>query len=45
MAAERNAADRDEFMRQAAARKLKPIPSSTNFVMMETGKPIRNLLA
>ena len=40
----RNAADRDEFMRQAAARKLKPIPSCTNFVMMETGRPIRALI-
>jgi len=40
----RNAADRDEFMRQAAARKLKPIPSCTNFVMMETGRPIRGLI-
>ncbi len=43
-AVRRNAADRDEFMRQAAARKLKPIPSSTNFVMMETGRPIRSLI-
>ena len=45
MALERNAADRDEFMRQAAARKIKPIPSSTNFVMIETGRPIRQLIA
>jgi histidinol-phosphate aminotransferase len=45
LAVERNAADRDEFMRQAAARKLKPIPSSANFVMMETGRPIRSLIA
>ncbi|HEY6274457.1 MAG TPA: histidinol-phosphate transaminase [Terriglobales bacterium] len=44
IAVDRNAADRDEFMRQAAARKLEPIPSSTNFVMMETGRPIRGLL-
>lgn len=44
MAVERNAADRDEFMRQAAARKLKPIPSSANFVMMETARPIRSLI-
>jgi histidinol-phosphate aminotransferase len=43
-AVQRNAADRDEFMRQAGARKLKPIPSSTNFVMMETGWPIRSLI-
>jgi histidinol-phosphate aminotransferase len=40
----RNAADRDEFMRQAAARKLKPIPSCTNFVMMGTSRPIRGLI-
>jgi histidinol-phosphate aminotransferase len=40
----RNAADRDEFLRQAAARKLKPIPSCTNFVMMETGRPVRGLI-
>src|SRR5260370_35321498 len=40
----RNDADRDEFMRQAAARKLKPIPSCTNFVVMETGRPIRGLI-
>jgi histidinol-phosphate aminotransferase len=44
-AVQRNATDRDEFMRQAATRKLKAIPSSTNFVMMETGRPIRNLIA
>src|SRR5262249_3830066 len=30
-AVQRNAADRDEFMRQAAARKLKSIPSCANF--------------
>jgi histidinol-phosphate aminotransferase len=45
MAVDRNAADRDEFMRQAAARKLKPIPSATNFVMMETGRPIRTVIS
>jgi histidinol-phosphate aminotransferase len=43
-AVKRNAADRDEFMRQAALRKLKPIPSSANFVMMETGRPVRSLI-
>src|SRR5205085_2969543 len=32
-AQERNARDRDEFVRQAGARKLKVIPSATNFVM------------
>lgn len=44
LAAQRNAADRDEFMRQAAARKLKPIPSAANFVMLETGRPVRSLI-
>jgi len=43
-AQKRNTADRDEFFRQAAARKLKPIPSSTNFVMLSTNRPIRNLI-
>jgi histidinol-phosphate aminotransferase len=40
----RNAQDRDEFMRQAAARKVKPIASCTNFVMMGTSRPIRGLI-
>jgi len=43
-AQQRNAADRDEFLRQASARKLKTIPSSTNFVMMSTNRPIRGLI-
>jgi len=43
-AQQRNAADRDEFFRQAGARKLKPISSSTNFVMMSTNRPIRSLI-
>jgi len=43
-AVDRNAADREEFMRQAAARNLKPIPSATNFVMMHTGRPIQGLI-
>src|SRR5438270_6864479 len=44
-AQQRNARDRDEFMRQCATRKLKTIPSYTNFVMVETGKPIRTVIA
>jgi len=44
MAQQRNAADRDEFFRQAAARKLAAIPSSTNFVMMNANRPIRTLI-
>jgi histidinol-phosphate aminotransferase len=43
-AVQRNAADRDEFMRQAAARNLKAIPSATNFVMMHTGRPVQSLI-
>ena len=41
----RNAADRDEFMRQAAARGLKPIPSYCNFVMMDSGRPVKEVIA
>ncbi len=41
----RNAADRSEFMRQAATRKLTPIPPSANFVMIKTGRPIRDVIA
>lgn len=40
----RNAADRDEFFRQATSRKLAAIPSSTNFVMMSTNRPIGSLI-
>ncbi len=40
----RNAADRAEFMRQAQARKLRPIPSFANFAMVETGRPVRDLI-
>ncbi len=42
---QRNTADRDEFMRQAGARKLQVIPSSTNFVMVNTNRPIRSVIA
>ncbi|HEY1272708.1 MAG TPA: histidinol-phosphate transaminase [Terriglobales bacterium] len=35
----RNARDRREFFIQAEARKLKPIPSQTNFVMMDVSQP------
>jgi histidinol-phosphate aminotransferase len=44
-ARQRNAADRDEFMRQAAARKLTAIPSAANFVMVQTGRPIRDVIS
>lgn len=40
----RNAADRKEFMRQVAARKLHAIPSYANFAMVETGRPVRDVI-
>jgi histidinol-phosphate aminotransferase len=40
----RNAADRKEFMRQAAGRKLHTIPSYANFAMVETGRPVRQVI-
>src|ERR1051326_1757648 len=39
----RNATDRDEFMKQASARGLKPIPSYCNFVMMDSGRPVQQV--
>jgi histidinol-phosphate aminotransferase len=44
VAQQRNAADRDEFFHQAAARKLTAIPSSTNFVMISTNRPVRTVI-
>jgi histidinol-phosphate aminotransferase len=35
----RNAAEREEFFRQANARRLRPIDSHTNFVMMQVHRP------
>lgn len=43
-ARQRNAADRDEFLRQVAACKLTAIPSAANFVMIHTGKPVRSVI-
>ncbi len=40
----RNAADRREFMRQAALRKLPAIPSYANFAMVETARPVRQVI-
>ncbi len=40
----RNAADRAEFARQAQRRNLRPIPSHANFAMIETGRPVRELI-
>ncbi|GAC1652915.1 MAG: pyridoxal phosphate-dependent aminotransferase [Acidobacteriaceae bacterium] len=44
LAANRNAMDREEFMRQCAMRKLGAIPSAANFVMIETGRPVRQVI-
>jgi histidinol-phosphate aminotransferase len=41
----RNADDRQEFMTQAAARKLFVIPSQTNFVMMNPQRPPDEVIA
>ena len=41
----RNATDRAEFLKQAAARGIKYIPSYTNFIMIETGKPVKQVIA
>jgi histidinol-phosphate aminotransferase len=40
----RNAADRREFLRQAGVRKLHAIPSFANFGMIETGRPVRQVI-
>ena len=37
-------ADRNEFMKQCAQRKIKAIPSQANFVMVETGRPVRQVI-
>jgi histidinol-phosphate aminotransferase len=44
-AAKRNAADREEFMRQAAARKVTVIPSFANFFMLRTDRPAKDVIA
>ena len=44
MAVRRNGFDRDEFMRQAATRKLQVIPSWTNFAMMNAQRPVRTVI-
>ncbi len=43
-AARRIVADREEFMTQAKARKLHVIPSQANFVMLETGRPVKEVI-
>jgi histidinol-phosphate aminotransferase len=40
----RNAADRDEFMRQAHRRKLSPIASYANFAMMDVSRPVSTVI-
>jgi histidinol-phosphate aminotransferase len=43
-AVQRNAADRGEFMRQAAARKIQTISSAANFVMMNARRPAQTVI-
>ena len=43
-AAQRNADDRNEFFRQALARKLETIPSWTNFAMINAKRPVRTVI-
>jgi histidinol-phosphate/aromatic aminotransferase/cobyric acid decarboxylase-like protein len=40
----RNTDDRQEFFNQAMARMLKPIDSHTNFVMMNTNRPAKQVI-
>lgn len=44
LAAERNAADRAEFAKQATARKLTFIPSYANFVMIKTNRDAKEMM-
>jgi len=44
-AAQRNAADRAEFLKQATSRNLTFVPSYANFVMVKTGKPVKEVIA
>lgn len=44
IAVERNANDREEFLRQAATRKLHAIPSWTNFAMINTNRPVHTVI-
>jgi histidinol-phosphate aminotransferase len=44
MAATRNARDRAEFERQAKKRNLTFIPSQSNFVMLDTKRPVRQVI-
>ena len=44
IAVQRNAADRDAFMHEATVRKIQTIPSWTNFVMINTLRPIQTVI-
>jgi histidinol-phosphate aminotransferase len=44
-AAQRNAADRAEFSKQATSRNVTIIPSYANFVMVKTGRPVKEMMA
>jgi histidinol-phosphate aminotransferase len=41
---QRNTRERQEFSRQAEKRGCKPIPSYANFVMMDTGRPVEEVI-
>lgn len=43
-AVQRNKKDREEFLRQASTRKLSFIPSQTNFVMVDSKRPVREVI-
>ncbi len=45
MAAQRNAADRADFTKQANARGIPIIPSYANFFMLKTGRPAKDMIA
>jgi histidinol-phosphate aminotransferase len=44
MAAERNANDRAEFAKEAAARKVIMIPSFANFAMLKVNQPVKQVI-
>ena len=44
-AVQRNARDREEFLRQAQTRKIAVVPSQANFLMVHTGRPVREVIA
>jgi len=44
LSVKRNADDRQEFFKQAQLRMLKPLDSHTNFYMMDTARPARQVI-